>query len=73
MNYLPTIDRGRVLGGLPDVVTIMEKKVVFPLLFPCSLELHLIFLFNTFLISELFCHKVSIFYVLICCTCAHNL
>uniref|UniRef100_A0A672L253 Myomesin-2-like n=1 Tax=Sinocyclocheilus grahami TaxID=75366 RepID=A0A672L253_SINGR len=26
MNYLPSVDRGRVVGGLPDVVTIMEKK-----------------------------------------------
>lgn len=34
-----SVDRGRVVGGLPDVVTIMEKKVAFPLLFPCSLEL----------------------------------
>uniref|UniRef100_A0A672SJH2 Myomesin 2a n=1 Tax=Sinocyclocheilus grahami TaxID=75366 RepID=A0A672SJH2_SINGR len=26
MNYLLSVDRGRVVGGLPDVVTIMEKK-----------------------------------------------
>uniref|UniRef100_A0A8C1DHL3 Myomesin 2a n=1 Tax=Cyprinus carpio carpio TaxID=630221 RepID=A0A8C1DHL3_CYPCA len=26
MNYLLSVDRGRVAGGLPDVVTIMEKK-----------------------------------------------
>lgn len=51
MNYLPSVDRGRVVGGLPDVVTIMEKKVVFPLLFPYSQELRLKVLFNTFLIS----------------------
>jgi hypothetical protein len=23
------LDRGKVLGGLPDVVTIMEKKVIY--------------------------------------------
>lgn len=29
MKNVPLVDRGRVVGGLPDVVTIMEKKVRF--------------------------------------------
>ncbi len=41
MNYLRSVDRGRVVGGLPDVVTIMEKKVVYLLLFP-----HEVFLYD---------------------------